>query len=67
LPQNQPANSWNVQSTQRSACQKRTTASRSYEAFSVSSAKDVVMGIPYGSALISTWMSSPVSMAKSWS
>ena len=55
LPQNQPANSWNVQSIQRSARQSARPPP-SYEACSVSSPKGVVMGIPYGSAWIATWM-----------
>jgi hypothetical protein len=39
LSQNQPANSCSVQSIRRSACQNRSTASRSYDECSVSSAK----------------------------
>src|ERR687891_323481 len=68
LPQNQPANSCSVQSIQRSACQNRSTASRSYDACSVSLAKGVVTGIPNGSALVSTSIPRLASSAKkrSW-
>ena len=49
-----PANSCSVQSIHRSACQNCSTASRSYGVATESSAKGVVTGLPYGSALIST-------------